>query len=65
MRLLHKRYSLQSMQMSMARCLRDSIQLATAACIKKQLRIVYLTTVLISRHDGERAPQNLYYDYWA
>ena len=51
--------------MSMARSLRDSIQLATAAGVKEQRRIVYLKTVLISRHDGERAPQNLYYDYWA
>ena len=51
--------------MSMARSLRDSIQLATAAGVKEQRRIVYLKTVLISRHDGERVPQNLYYDYWA
>ena len=69
MQLLHGRYiaytSLKSMQMSMARCLRDSIQLATAACVKEQRSIVYLKTVLINRHDGERAPQNLYYDYWA
>ena len=53
------------MQMSMARCLRDSIQLATVACVKEERSIVYLKTVLISRHDGERAPQNLCYDYWA
>ena len=57
--------SLKSIQMSMARSLRDSIQLAAAAGVKEQWRIVYLKTVLISRHDGERAPQNLYYDYWA
>ena len=49
----------------MARSLRDSIQLATVAGVKEQRRIVYLKTVFISRHDGERAPQNLYYDYWA
>ena len=44
--------------MSLARSLRDSIQLSTAAGVKEQRRIVYLKTVLISHHDGERAPQN-------
>ena len=38
----------------MARCLRDSIQLATAAFVKEQQSIVYLINVCISRHDGER-----------
>ena len=27
--------------------------------------IVVPKNVFISRHDGERTPQNLYYDYWA
>ena len=46
----------------MARCLRDSIQLATAACVKEELIIVYLKTVFISRHVDAT---NLYYAYWA
>ena len=48
----------------MARCPRDSIQEVSAAWVKEQQSIVYLKTVFIIRHDGERAPQILYYDDW-
>ena len=61
MQLLHERHSLIRKIMPMARCLRDSIQLATAACVKEQRSIVYLKTVLNSRHDGERVRRKIQY----
>ena len=41
--------------MSMAQCLRDSIQLATAVCVKEQRSIVYLklsslAAMMVSAH---------------